>query len=116
VTYFVTLSYPYFLKIIWAKIAIPNISLKEMEISSLNVARSTYEQGNVKAILVIGGGGPQVCETSRLPHLLDSWLIDGGEVVSLTRRTHFYPQENSWYSFLLEAESTPWSYCGWKVD
>jgi hypothetical protein len=29
---------------------------------------------------------------------------DGGEVVSLTRRP---PQEDSWYSFMLEAESTP---------
>jgi hypothetical protein len=46
-------------------------------------------------------------ETSRLPHFLDNWLTDGGEVVSLTRRPHLYPQEDSWYSFLLEAESTP---------
>jgi hypothetical protein len=27
-------------------------------------------------------------------------------VVSLTRRPPFIPQEDSWYSFLLEAEST----------
>jgi hypothetical protein len=26
----------------------------------------------------------------------------------------FYPQEDSWYSFLLAAESTPGPYCGWK--
>jgi hypothetical protein len=42
---------------------------------------------------------------------LDHRLIDGGEVVSLTRWPRFTPQEtyliNSWYSFLLEAESTP---------
>jgi hypothetical protein len=25
-----------------------------------------------------------------------------------------YPQEDSWYSFLLEAVSTPGPYCGWK--
>jgi hypothetical protein len=25
-----------------------------------------------------------------------------------------YPQQDSWYSFLLEAESTLWPYCGWK--
>jgi hypothetical protein len=38
---------------------------------------------------------------------LDSWPTDGGEVVSLTRRpAALYPQEDSWYSFLLEAEST----------
>jgi hypothetical protein len=34
---------------------------------------------------------------------LDSRLTDGGEVVSLTRRPPFTPQEDSWYSFLLEA-------------
>jgi hypothetical protein len=35
-------------------------------------------------------------------------LTDGGEVVSLTRRlAALYPQEDSWYSFLLEAEYTP---------
>jgi hypothetical protein len=37
-----------------------------------------------------------------------------GKVVSLTRRPSFAPQKDSWYSFLLEAESTPGSYCGWK--
>jgi hypothetical protein len=36
---------------------------------------------------------------------LDSRLTDGGKVVSLTRRPPFSPQEDSWYSFLLEAES-----------
>jgi hypothetical protein len=35
---------------------------------------------------------------------LDIWLRDGGKVVSLTCLT---PQEDSWYSFPLEAESTP---------
>jgi hypothetical protein len=34
----------------------------------------------------------------------------------LTRRSPFTPQEDSWYSFLLEAdcESTPAPQCGWK--
>jgi hypothetical protein len=58
-----------------------------------------------KAIPVTGRGGPYGCETSRFPHLLDNRLTDGGEVVSLTRQTPLYPQEDSWYSFLLEAES-----------
>jgi hypothetical protein len=60
-----------------------------------------------KAILITGRGGPYGCETSRLPHFLDNRLTDGGEVVSLTRRPLFTSQEYSWYSFLLEAESTP---------
>jgi hypothetical protein len=40
-----------------------------------------------KAIPVTGRGGPWGCETSRLPHLLDNRFTDGGEVVSLTRRS-----------------------------
>jgi hypothetical protein len=67
-----------------------------------------------KVIPVTGHESPQSCETSRLPHLLYSWLTDGGEAASLTHRSPFTPQEDSWYSFLLEAELTPGPYCGWK--
>jgi hypothetical protein len=49
----------------------------------------------------------RVEETLRVPHYLDNRLTDGGKVVSLTRRPLFTPQEESWYSFLLEAELTP---------
>jgi hypothetical protein len=59
-----------------------------------------------KAIPLTGHGGPEGCETLRLPHYLDNRLTDGGKVVSLTHRPPFTPQEHSWYSFLLEAEST----------
>jgi hypothetical protein len=38
------------------------------------------------------------------PHFLDIWLADCGEVVTLTLRSRFSPQEDSWYSFVLEAE------------
>jgi hypothetical protein len=45
-------------------------------------------------------------------------VTDGGEFVSLTRRAAALypppPQEDSWYSFLLEAESTPEPECNWK--
>jgi hypothetical protein len=62
----------------------------------------------MKAIPVTDRGGPSGCETSRLPHLLHNQFTDGGEVISLTRRpADLYPQEDTWYSFLLEAESTP---------
>jgi hypothetical protein len=60
-----------------------------------------------KAIPVAGREGPSGYDTSRFPHFLDNRLTDGGEVVSPTRRPPFTPQEYSWYSFLLEAESTP---------
>jgi hypothetical protein len=58
-----------------------------------------------KAIPVTGCGDLR-CETSRLPHLLENRLTDGGKVVNLTRRPHFTQQEDSCYSFLLETEST----------
>jgi hypothetical protein len=61
-----------------------------------------------KAAPVTGSGSPQGCEMSRFPHFLDNRLIDGDEVVSFTRRpAGLYPQEDSWYFFLLEAESNP---------
>jgi hypothetical protein len=60
-----------------------------------------------KAITVTGHGSPYSCETLRLPHFRDSQFTDSGEVVSLTRRPPFTQQEDSWYLFLLEAESTP---------
>jgi hypothetical protein len=41
------------------------------------------------------------------PTFLEFRLTDGGKVVSPRRRPLFYPQEDSWYTFLLEAESTP---------
>jgi hypothetical protein len=50
----------------------------------------------------------------RIPHFLDNRLTDGGEVVSLIRRLRFTPQKDSWYSFLLKAESTPEPQCDWK--
>jgi hypothetical protein len=65
------------------------------------------KKGKGKAIPVIGHEGTQGCEMSRLPHFLDNRLTYGGEIVSLMHRLLFTPQENSRYSFLLEAESTP---------
>jgi hypothetical protein len=44
------------------------------------------------AISATGYGGPQVCETSRLPHFLGNWLTDGDEVVSLMHWPPFTPR------------------------
>jgi hypothetical protein len=69
-----------------------------------------------KAIPVTGRGGPWG-ETSRLPHFLDNRPTDGGEAVSLARQPAvLYPQEDSWYSFLLEAELNPGPKRGWKTQ
>jgi hypothetical protein len=69
--------------------------------------RNMFKVKKGTAIPVTNRGGPLGCITSRLLHFLDNRLTDGGEVVSLTRRSHLYPQEDSWYSFLSEAESAP---------
>jgi hypothetical protein len=45
------------------------------------------------AITITGHGGPYGCEVSRLPHFLDSWLTDGGKVVSLTHQLPFIPRK-----------------------
>jgi hypothetical protein len=45
---------------------------------------------------------------------LDDRLSDGGKFVSLTRRPPLTLQDDSRYSFLSEAESTPAPYFGWK--
>jgi hypothetical protein len=82
-------------------------------LSSNGIVRTKVKK-KAKAILVTGREGPYGCETSRFPEFLDSRLTDGGEVVSPTRRPPFTPQEDSWYSFLLEAELTPGPHCGWK--
>jgi hypothetical protein len=47
-----------------------------------------------KSIPVTGRRSPYGFETLRLPHFLDHRLIDGGEVVTLTRRlAAIYPLE-----------------------
>jgi hypothetical protein len=81
---------------------------------ALVVERKFLLKDKGKAIPVTGREGPQGCERSRLPRLLDNRFTDGGKVVSPTHRPHFTYQELSWYSFLLEAESTPGPQCGWK--
>jgi hypothetical protein len=60
-----------------------------------------------KAIHVTGRGRPYGCETSRVPHFLSNRLTDDGEVIRLKRRSPFMSQEDFWYSFPLETESTP---------
>jgi hypothetical protein len=45
-----------------------------------------------KAVPVTGCGGSMLCGTSRLPHFIDNWFTDGGEVVSLTRLPPFTPR------------------------
>jgi hypothetical protein len=67
----------------------------------------SFDKLKGKAIPVTGREGPLGCEMLRITHFLDNWLTGRGEVASLTRWPPFTPQEDSWYSFVLEAELTP---------
>jgi hypothetical protein len=56
-------------------------------------AKKEEEKKGGKAIPVTGRGGPQGCDTSRLPNFLENQLKNGGEVVSLMHRPPFIPRK-----------------------
>ena len=58
-----------------------------------------------KSVPLQACSGPEGSKTLRFPYFVTT-AQDGGKVVSLTHRPPL-PQKCSWYSFLLEAESTP---------
>jgi hypothetical protein len=59
-----------------------------------------------KAVPLQACSGPEGSRKLRFSDFLTT-AQDYGKVVSLTHRAAFTPRKYSWYSFLLEAESTP---------
>jgi len=59
-----------------------------------------------KAVPLQAWTGPEGSRKLRLSDYVTA-AQDGGKVVNLTYRPLFTPRKYSWYSFLLEAESTP---------
>jgi hypothetical protein len=72
------------------------------------------ERKKGKAIPVTGHGAPWGCEIPRLLHFLDYCPTDNGEVVGLIIWPPLTQHEDSWYSFMLEAESMLGSWYGYK--
>jgi hypothetical protein len=60
----------------------------------------------VKADPLHSWSGPEGSRKLRFPDFMRT-AQDGGKVVSLTQRQPSPPKKYTWYSFLLEAESTP---------
>jgi len=59
-----------------------------------------------KSVTLQAWAGPEGSRNVRLPDFLTT-AQDGGKVVSLKHRPPLPPRKYSWYSFLLETESTP---------
>ena len=63
-------------------------------------------KGIGKSVPLQAWSGPESSRKLRFPDFMTT-AQDGGKVVSLTHRPHLPPRKYTWYSFLLEAESTP---------
>ena len=63
-----------------------------------------------KAVPLEAWSGPEGSRKLRFPDFITT-AQDGGKVDSLRHRPSLPPRKCSWYSFLLEAESTPWPWC-----
>ena len=59
-----------------------------------------------KAVPLQAWSGPEGSRKLRFPEFMTT-AQEGGKVVSLTHRPNLPPRKFSWYSFLLEAQSTP---------
>jgi hypothetical protein len=98
-----TFSFPAFQKRVSLTHEISNYISSQQYIAS----QSAHTSNKHVTGPVTGRAGQEGCETSSFPRFFDNRLTDGGEVVSLThRQAALYPNEYSWYPFLLDTETT----------
>jgi hypothetical protein len=69
--------------------SIPNVHISFRAVS---VMSSTQHSSVERETYVTGCGGPQDCQMSRLPHFLDNWLTDRGDI-SIMCCLPFYPRK-----------------------
>ena len=75
--------------------------------------RTKYSYVKGKAVLLQAWSGPEGSRKLRFPDFMTT-AQDGGRVVKPYASAAFTPKKYTWYSFLLEAESTPGPQCDWK--
>jgi len=68
--------------------------------------RRVWEVTKGKSVALQAWASPEGSRKLRFPDYMTT-AQDGGKVVSLTHRPPLPPKKYFWYSFLLEAESTP---------
>ena len=84
---------------------IPDAVLIQFDLLMMStVSLKTCKKG--KSVPLQAWGGPEVSRKLRFPYFV-TVAQDGGKVVSLMHRPPFILRKCSWYSFLLQAESTP---------
>jgi len=82
-------------------------------LKSENLKYISQTLGKGKAIPLQAWTGPEGSRRLKLPYFM-TIAHEGGKVVSPTRRPPLPPRKYSWYSFLLEAESTSGPQCSQK--
>ena len=90
----------------WYKTLREPIALNSVFHILLNKIFITIQYGSKKSVPLQARSGPEGSRKLKFSDFMTT-AQDGGKVVSLTHRPLFTPRKYSWYSFLLEAESTP---------
>ena len=78
----------------------------ESALAGVIAVASSKDYHVCKAVPLQAWCGPEGSRKLRFPNFMTT-AHKGGKVVSLTHQPPLPPSKSSWYSFLLEAESTP---------